>query len=77
MMISLAVEGGRSADAVVMQAAQLRTADSIGAPTALSTPVPAGVEVVVVEARGDWARIQLASGASGWLPAGVVERVAR
>ncbi len=77
MLISLLVEDRRGDDAVVMQAAQLRTADSIGAPTALSTPVPAGVEVVVVEARGDWARIQLASGASGWLPAGVVERVAR
>ena len=76
MMVSLAVEGGRSADAVVMQAAMLRTADSVGAPTAMSAPVPAGVEVVVVERRGDWTRIELASGATGWLPTGVVERVA-
>jgi hypothetical protein len=77
MLLSLALEDRRGGDAVVMQAAVLRTADSIGAPAALTTPVPAGVEVVVGEARGGWVRIKLASGASGWLPAGVVERVAR
>ncbi|HVV88548.1 MAG TPA: SH3 domain-containing protein, partial [Kofleriaceae bacterium] len=75
MMISLAVEDRRADDAVVMQAAVLRTADATGAPAALNTPVPAGVEVTVVEARGDWTRVKLASGTTGWLPAGVVERV--
>lgn len=77
MMISLAVEDHRTDDAVVMQAAVLRTADGAAAPAALATPVPAGVEVHAVETRGGWTRIELPSGASGWLPAGVVERVAR
>ena len=77
MMVSVLFAGARGEGAVVMQAAMLRTADSVGAPPTLSAPVPAGVEVAVVEERGDWARIELASGASGWLPAGVVERVRR
>ena len=75
MMISLVVERRGGNDAVVMQAATLRTANSVGSPPTLSTPVPAGVEVAVVEARGDWTRIRLASGTTGWLPAGIVERV--
>jgi SH3-like domain-containing protein len=60
-----------------MQAMVLRTADSAGAPAARVTPLPAGVEATLSERRGDWARIRLANGTTGWLPAGAIERVAR
>jgi hypothetical protein len=75
MTVSLVVEDRHSADAVVMQASILRSADSAGAPPRLSSQLPAGVEVVIVERRDDWTRIRLPDGTAGWLPAGTVERV--
>ncbi len=77
MTVSLVVEDRHRSDAVVMQSIVLRTADSAGAPPKLATQLPAGVEVVIVERRDDWARVRLPSGTTGWLPASVVERVAR
>ncbi|MBL8624468.1 MAG: BatD family protein [Myxococcales bacterium] len=77
MTISLVVEDRRASDAVVMQAAELRTADSAVAPVARATPLPAGTELTIGERRGDWVRVHLAGTLSGWLPAGAVERVAR
>ncbi|HUQ05160.1 MAG TPA: SH3 domain-containing protein [Kofleriaceae bacterium] len=75
MTVSLVVEDRHSADAVVMQASILRSADSAGAPPRLSSQLPAGVEVVIVERRDAWTQIRLPSGTTGWLPAGTVERV--
>lgn len=34
-----------------------------------------GVELRVLEVRGDWLRVELADGQSGWLPAGGIERL--
>jgi hypothetical protein len=76
MMMSLVLQADDSADAVVTQAAVLRTADGGAAPAALASPVPAGAEVVVVEWRGDWSRVRLASGTAGWLPREAVSSVA-
>jgi hypothetical protein len=75
MTVSLVVEDRHSADAVVMQASVLRSADSGGAPPRLASQLPAGVEVVIVERRDDWTQIRLPGGTTGWLPAGAVERV--
>ena len=77
MTISLLIEDRRTADAVVMQASELRTADSAVAPVARATPLPAGTELAIGERRGDWVRVRLAGTLSGWLPAGAVERVQR
>jgi tetratricopeptide (TPR) repeat protein len=77
MTVSLVIEDRRARDAVVMQAAELRAADSAVAPVARATPLPAGTELTIGERRGDWVRVRLAGTLSGWLPAGAVERVTR
>jgi hypothetical protein len=77
MVVSLVVEDRRGDDAVVMESTVIRAADSAGAPAALATPLPPGAEVEIVERRDAWLRVQLGGGATGWVPAGTVERVAR
>ncbi|MBE7449645.1 MAG: hypothetical protein HS111_12330 [Kofleriaceae bacterium] len=72
---SLLVEDRHERDAVVMQPVVLRTADSAGAPARLSAPVPAGVEVAIVERRDGWSRLRLPSGTTGWVPETAIERV--
>jgi uncharacterized protein YgiM (DUF1202 family) len=37
--------------------------------------LPRGAEVSVLERRNAWTRVQIASGASGWIPAGSVEPI--
>ena len=75
MVASVVVEDRGAQDAVVMDDVVLRAADSPGAPAALSQPLPRGVEVAVLESRDTWTRIQIASGTSGWVPAGALQRV--
>ncbi len=53
----------------------LRAADSIGAPATLTNPLPRGTEVTVVENRETWAKVRIASGTVGWVPAGAVQRI--
>ncbi len=77
MMVSLVVERTRTDDAVVMDDAVLRAADSAGAPAAMLSSLPRGTEVNVVEHRGNWTRIAIANGTSGWVPSGTLEAVAR
>ncbi|HSN28888.1 MAG TPA: SH3 domain-containing protein, partial [Kofleriaceae bacterium] len=77
MTISLLVEERRPADAVVVDDAVLRAADAMGAPPALSQPLPKGAEVTIIEQRDAWTKVHLASGTAGWVPAGAVEPVAR
>ena len=77
MTVSLVLEDRRAADAVVMQAMVLRTADSAVAPAARATPLPAGTELAVSERRGEWVRVRGTGALTGWLPAGAVEPVAR
>ena len=74
---SLLTEHDAARDAVVVvPGAILRSADSAGAPSAFSHPLPAGAEVIVDEARGDFTRVSLADGHTGWLPASVLTAVA-
>ena len=49
------------------ETAELRSADSNGAPPVLAQPLPAGAEVTVLERRDDWTRVALADGTRGWL----------
>ncbi|WP_143544114.1 tetratricopeptide repeat protein [Rhodopirellula sp. MGV] len=44
-----------------------RSADSPGAPPLLKEPLPAGVEVTVLENRDEWVRAALADGRDVWL----------
>lgn len=76
MTLSLLLENRHVDDAVVIDDAVLRAADSAGAPAALSQPLPRGAEVTIVEHRDQWTKVRLAGGASGWIPSGAVERIA-
>jgi hypothetical protein len=77
LTISVLVEDRRGSDAVVMEGAVLRAADGAGAPAALSTPIPPGAEVTVLERRDTWLRVELGGGTTGWLPSGTVEPIVR
>ena len=47
--------------------AEARSADSPLAPLALPDPLPPGVEMALVEDRGDWSRGRLANGRDVWI----------
>jgi hypothetical protein len=73
---SALLEPDRGGEAVVIEdGAVLRSADSPHAPAALERPLPAGLEVTVVEEREQWREIALADGRRGWLPRAAIERV--
>nr|HEX4318973.1 BatD family protein [Kofleriaceae bacterium] len=75
MLVSVVFEDRHVDDAVVMDAVVLRAADAAGAPAALAQPLPRGAEVVILEERSGWTKIRLASGATGWVSTGTVQRV--
>lgn len=77
MMLSIAFDNPPSHDAVVIaDGSILLSADSAGAPPALTTPLPAGAEVTIVESRDPWIRVALADGRrEGWLQAPALARV--
>ncbi|MGN6106479.1 MAG: hypothetical protein ACTHU0_15340 [Kofleriaceae bacterium] len=77
MVASVVLEDRRTSDAVVMDGVVMRAADSAGAPAAMSQPLPRGAEVTILERRDAWTRIRIASGTTGWVPGGAVERIAR
>ncbi|MDQ3299054.1 MAG: hypothetical protein M3619_20965, partial [Myxococcota bacterium] len=77
MVVSVVAEDRNRDDAVVMDGVVIRAADSAGAPATLGQPLPRGAEVTILERRDAWTRIRIASGASGWVPAGAVEPVLR
>ncbi len=60
---------------VIADEVAARSADSSLSPLALPEPLPAGVEVEILEERGGWARVRLANGRDVWVRASVVERV--
>jgi hypothetical protein len=73
---SLLFEHDVAHDAVVVVAGgTLRAADSPGAPPAFPHPLPAGAEVRLDERRGDFTRVTLADGQTGWLPSGTLEPI--
>ncbi len=75
-LVSALLEPDTSAAAVIVTDGQLlRTADSLGAPPAMGSPVPAGLEVTLSERRGTWTQVVLANGTKGWLASSAVIRV--
>ncbi len=75
MLVSVLVEDHHASDAIVMDDVVMRAADSAGAPAAMLQSLPRGAEVSVLERRDAWTRVQIASGTSGWIPAGSVEPI--
>lgn len=76
MLASVLLEDPPRNDAVVLtDGTPLLSADSTGAPPALTHPLPAGAEVALIETRDAWTRISLADGTKGWVPSSTVERV--
>lgn len=73
---ALLVEDDGNAAVVVQDGATLRSADSAGAAPAFTEQLPAGTEVIALEARDSWLRVSLADGTRGWLRANAVERMA-
>ncbi len=49
--------------------------DSSSANLVLKQPLGAGVELRILQQRGDWVEVQLSNDQKGWLPAGAIERV--
>jgi hypothetical protein len=74
LLLSIASERDASKEAVLLvPGITLRSADSLGAPPAVGHPLPAGTELLVSEVRGDWTRVTLADGQTGWLASSAIE----
>lgn len=67
----------RHTPAAVVVASQqpLRIGRGEGYDPALREPLGPGVELRVLDTRGGWVRVQLASGLEGWLPDSAIERI--
>jgi hypothetical protein len=77
MLGSVALERDDRTDAVlVADGVTMRAADSAGAPAALTSLLPAGAELQILEIRDRWARVAVPGGTSGWVPAATLQRVA-
>ncbi|HEY1816216.1 MAG TPA: hypothetical protein VGG74_27905 [Kofleriaceae bacterium] len=75
LVASVVTEDHHADDAVITDSVVMRAADSAGAPAALVTPLPRGTEVAVVERRGAWTKVRVASGTAGWVPGGALQSV--
>ena len=77
MMASIVFDEPEDRDAVVMSdGVSLLSADSPGASLAAPDPLPAGVEVTIVERRGSWSHIRLVNGRrDGWLQTSAIAEV--
>ena len=75
MIVSVILEDHHGDDAVVMDDVVMRAADSAGAPAAMSQALPRGTEVTLIEKRDAWTHVRVASGTSGWVPGGAVQRI--
>lgn len=62
--------------AVVTRESVARAADSALAPSAFPQPLPAGVELRILEEREPWLRVRLANGRDAWLQSSQLSRVA-
>lgn len=67
--------GGRDEAVVTAFEVVARAADSSLAPSAFSQPLPAGVEVRILEEREPWLRVRLANGRDAWLNRSSVTRI--
>ena len=66
---------GRDAAVVTVSETVARAADSKLAPSAFPQPLPAGVELRILEERSPWLRVRLANGRDAWLTRSSVTRV--
>jgi tetratricopeptide (TPR) repeat protein len=60
---------------VLDQEVILRAGRGEGYEPALRQPLGPGVELRILQTRGDWAEIRLPNGVTGWLPVSSIERV--
>lgn len=70
-------DGDASVAVVVVPEVTARSADSINSPARFRDPLPSGAEVLIVEDRGDWNRVQMFDGREAWLPVSSIEFVRR
>jgi tetratricopeptide (TPR) repeat protein len=80
LIASVAVDpGGARLDEAVVIADETvaRAADSALAPSTLPAPLPAGVEVRILERRSPWIRIRLANGRAAWVAESALMTVAQ
>ena len=70
----LDADSGRFAVVVVPEVVA-RSADSIHSPAKFRDPLPGGAEVLILDDRGDWARVRLNDGREAWLPVSSIEAV--
>ena len=78
LLLASTFAGGRSTRPLAVLVAsetEARSADSALAPRALPEPLPAGVEVDLLEEREGWARVRLANGRDVWVRRTSVVRV--
>lgn len=78
IVASIALDpGGDGRDAAVVTASETvaRAADSKLAPSAFPQPLPAGVELRILEQRAPWLRVRLANGRDAWLIQSSVTRI--
>jgi tetratricopeptide (TPR) repeat protein len=69
-------ESRRPAAVVVADEVVLRLGRGDGYDAALREPLGPGVELRIIDERGDWCEVRLANGVVGWLPASAVAKVA-
>ena len=60
--------GEAAADGVVGEACILRAGNGEEYPSAFRASLPSGVEVRILSERGNWLRIRLRGGKTGWIP---------
>ena len=65
-----------NAAVIVDDGKTLYSADSLGAPAAMSAPTRGGLEVTLRERRGSWTKVRLADGTTGWLKSDSVVAIA-
>ncbi|MCC9599215.1 hypothetical protein LOC67_01485 [Stieleria sp. JC731] len=72
-----ALRGGDSPEEAVIVIPDViaRSADSPGAPAKLTEPLPAGVEITVIEQRDQWVHAALSDGRDLWLRASEIELI--
>ncbi len=68
-------EGNRQLAVMTADEAVARSADSRLAALAYPDPLPAGVEVEILEERAEWSRVRLSNGRDVWVRGSDVTRV--
>ncbi|MGE0479798.1 MAG: hypothetical protein AB7Q17_04935 [Phycisphaerae bacterium] len=75
LVVQLRDEAAAPPAVVIRADTTLRLGRGEGYDPALAAPLGAGVELRIINERGDWLEIRLPTGVTGWLPAAAVERV--